>query len=330
MANANVTSVGSDAVKALYERRLLTRALPRLIHGKHISQARMNQFGSYEVRKYAGLSAVTSALTEGNTPNEQSSPVVSTATITPSWYGAWLGFTDKLIMTAFDPILSEFSAILGEQAGLSIDTILRDALVAAATASYAGGATTTATVDATNDKIGFSDVIGEVANLDNVNAMPLEGDSYWVPMHPFTWLTLMQDSMFATLITREGGQSYRSGVLMPALRCRFYVTSNAYVNSSAGTGSIDVYTTLFMGQEAYGAAGIASLIPNLNLDAGGGELATQTGRPQARPVELIINDLGATGFDPLKQRGTLGWKMTHGGAVLNAVWIRGLQHAVSS
>jgi N4-gp56 family major capsid protein len=329
MAHAN-TTVLSDSFKTLYERRLLSRALPRLVHGKHISHARLNQYGVYEVRKYSGLSAMTTALTEGNTPNEQASPTVAATTITPLWYGAWLGFTDKAIMTAFDPLLSEFSAILGEQAGLSIDTLIRNALIAGATADYAGGATSTATVDATNDKISFSDVLSQVANLQNQNAMPVEGDRFWVVIHPFTMLTLMQDSMFATLITREGGESYRQGVMGSLFRCNFYVTSNAYVNSSAGTGSIDVYSALFMGAEAVGAAGIAALTPNVSLDAGGGEQAIQTGRPQARPVELIINDLGETGFDPLKQRGTIGWKMTHKEEILNADWIRQLEHAVSS
>ena len=255
---------------------------------------------------------------------------MATTTITPLWYGAWLGFTDKIIMTAFDPLLSEFSSILGEQAGLSVDTLIRDVMVAGATADYAGGATSTATVDSTNDKIAFSDILAQVANLDNQNAMPIEGDSYFVVLHPFSWLTLMQDSMFATLVTREGGQSYRQGALMPALRCRFYVTSNAYKSSSAGTGSIDVYSALFLGSEAIGAAGIANLTPNVSLDAGGGELAIQTGRPQIKPVELVINDLGETGFDPLRQRGTIGWKMAHKSAILNANWIRQLEHAVSS
>ena len=329
MAHANASAL-SDAVKTLYERRLLSRALPRLVHGKHVTSARLNQFGSYELRKYSGLSAVTTALTEGNTPNELASPSVATSTITPLWYGAWLGFTDKITMTAFDPILSEFSSILGEQAGLSVDTLIRDVLIAGATAAYAGGATTTATVDSTNDKIAFSDFLAQVANLDNENAMPIEGNSYWVVAHPFTWLTLMQDSMFATLITREGGEAYRRGEMGSLLRCKIYVTSNAYKNTSAGTGSIDVYSTLFMGNEAIGAAGIAALTPNVSLDAGGGELAVQTGRPQQKPVDLVIFDLGETGFDPLKQRGTIGWKLAHKSAVLNAVWVRELEHAVSS
>jgi hypothetical protein len=49
MANINQTSM-SDAIKTQYERRLLTRALPRLVHGRFGTDARLNKFGSYELR----------------------------------------------------------------------------------------------------------------------------------------------------------------------------------------------------------------------------------------------------------------------------------------
>jgi hypothetical protein len=44
-------------------------------------------------------------------------------------------------------------------------------------------------------------------------------------------------------------------------------------------------------------------------------------------VEVIMFGLGETGFDPLKQRGTVGWKTTHVDQVLNSNWIRDLEHA---
>ncbi len=40
----------SDAIKTQYERRLLTRALPRLVHGRWGTTARLNKYGSYELR----------------------------------------------------------------------------------------------------------------------------------------------------------------------------------------------------------------------------------------------------------------------------------------
>ena len=61
MTNLTQTTL-SDAVKTQYERRLLTRAVPRLVHGRNGIQARLNKFGSYELRKYGSLSAITSAL----------------------------------------------------------------------------------------------------------------------------------------------------------------------------------------------------------------------------------------------------------------------------
>lgn len=49
MANLTQTAL-SDAIKTQYERRLLTRAVPRLIHGRFGMNARLNKYGSYELR----------------------------------------------------------------------------------------------------------------------------------------------------------------------------------------------------------------------------------------------------------------------------------------
>src|SRR5690554_2353553 len=97
----NTRSTLSDVIKTQYERRLLTRALPRLVHGRWAMKARLNKMGSYEVRKYGALSPITSSLTEGATPAEQSAISVTLITISPSFYGAWLGTTDELEMQAF-------------------------------------------------------------------------------------------------------------------------------------------------------------------------------------------------------------------------------------
>lgn len=49
MANLNQTSL-SDAVKTQYEKRLLMRAIPRMVHGRWGMVARLNKVGSYELR----------------------------------------------------------------------------------------------------------------------------------------------------------------------------------------------------------------------------------------------------------------------------------------
>lgn len=189
MANLNQGNF-SDAIKTMYEKRLLTRALPRLIHGRWAMPARLNKFGTYELRKYGALSAVTSALTEGATPAEQSAPSLNLTTITPAFYGAWLGVTDELDMTNFDPIISEASAVLGEQAGLSADTLVRNALNSGATADYSADVSARTDLDHPQHDMTYADFIKQVAELEAQNAMPADGEDFIVIIHPMTWATL--------------------------------------------------------------------------------------------------------------------------------------------
>ena len=115
---ANLNTVGlSDTIKAQYELRLLTRAVPRFVYGKAATVARLNKYGSYELRKFGSIPVVSGTLTEGNTPAEGSAPSITKVTFTPAWYGSWLSYTDQLDMQNFDPVISETSGILGEQAG---------------------------------------------------------------------------------------------------------------------------------------------------------------------------------------------------------------------
>jgi len=183
MTNVNKLTM-ADAIKTKYERRLLTRALPRLIHGRFGMKARINKYGSYELRKYGGLSAITSSLTEGATPTEQSAPSLTLTTITPAYYGAWLGYDDELEMEDFDPLVSEMSAILGEQAGLSADTIVRNVLTAGATADFSGDQASRGALDAPSHNVSYADFIKQIAALEAANALPVEGNNFVVIIHP--------------------------------------------------------------------------------------------------------------------------------------------------
>ncbi len=329
MANLNQTSM-SDAIKTMYERRLLTRALPRLVHGRYGIKARINKYGSYELRKYGSLSAVTSALTEGATPTEQAAMSLTLVTVTPSFYGAWIGHTDELEMTVFDPLISETSSILGEQAGLSADTLIRNSLTDGATADFSGAATSRATLDAPQHDISYADFVEQLANLEAANALPVDGEYFVCIIHPHTFATLMQDPTFVNLFIEEADKSdsspIRAGYLGRLLRCKIYMSSNAREYADAGVSSTtDVYSMLFIGRESYGYVGMAGLTPN-EVDGGGEKAYTMTGQ-NVKPVQIIAKQLGSAGTDdPLNQRATLGWKMSLGIMITNSDWVRNLEH----
>jgi len=325
---ANVTqSALSDTVKTQYERRLLTRALPRMIHGRWGMKARISKFGSLEFRKYSALSAITTALTEGTTPAEQSSPTITTTTVTPLFYGSWLGFTDEIEMTAYDAVLSEMSSILGEQCGLSADTLVRNNLVANATIDWGANQTAIGNLDYPAHEISYSDILKQVAALEANSALPVEGEDFIVIIHPHAFASLMADPTFVNMFIQESPNSaVRSGYVGRLLRCQIFVTSNAYEYTDQGAGSTtDVDAHLFIGRESYGTVGMAGAEVNLMFDGQGPEGKPLTGQ-QIKPVEIIMKPVGSAGADdPLNQRGSLAWKMTLATQVLNSSWITNLE-----
>lgn len=326
MAAVNETNY-ANAIKTQYERRLLTRALPRLIHSRWGLKGRLNGYGSYEWRKYGSLSAVTSALTEGTTPSEQSAPSLTLVTATPLWYGAWIGYTDEITMTAFDPLVSEVSGILGEQCGLSIDTLVRNTLTAGATKDYSGNVAARASLDAPTHDVTYADFLKQYASLEAENARGISGDDYVVILHPHTVATLFQDPTWVNLfIHAEGGKPMKDGYIGRIFRCQIYVSSNAREYADGGVSNDDVYSMLFLAGESYGVVGIGNFTPK-DVDNMGKEGRNMTGTKSIRPVEMILKSLGSAGADdPLNQRGTIAWKASLDVDVLNSAWVRDLEH----
>ena len=320
MPGMNTTAL-ADTIKTQYETRLLTRALPRMVHAKWATQGRLTKAGSYEIRKFSSMPLITSALYEGTTPSEQDAPSISKITMTPAWYGSWISYNDKLEMEAFDPIISETSAILGEQCGISLDTLCRNTMTSGATKRYSGTSPDRAGLDTTADKISYADFVGAVAALKLQNALPAEGELFPVIMHPMTWAQLMQDDIFVALFTRSTPEVMKTGNMGQILDCSIYVSSNARTYIDGGTSGADVYSMLFVGKESYATAGVTGLEANLVNDSG----ENNTGK-SVSPVSIIVKDLGETGLDPLNQRGTIGWKASYTDAILNSSWIVDLEN----
>jgi len=322
------TGVLSTEVKTLYERRLLSRALPRLLHTRFAeAPIAISGMGNLEWRKFPSMSANTTALVEGVTPSPSSVSVTS-VTATPLWYGSFIRHSDQLQFTAFDPVISIFSELLGEQAGLSLDTIARDDYIAGATVRYANGVAARTDIDSTNDKISYKDIVNTIGALMANNALPTQNGRYVAIIHPYTLATMLQDSTLSTLFQNADvrGDANRaiSGYIGTFMMTDWYVTSNAKTYASNTT----VYTALFFGKEAVGVVGISNYIGR-EQDMGATTEFTMTGKT-VKPVDIIVKPLGSSGSeDPLEQRGTIAWKASQDTAVLNSTWLVSLEHATT-
>ncbi|KKL10927.1 hypothetical protein LCGC14_2550910, partial [marine sediment metagenome] len=97
-------------------------------------------------RRYGILAAATTPLTEGVTPaGKQLSTTELTAQV--QQYGDYITVTDLVDMTTYDPVLTEVAEdVLGDQIGLTLDTLCRDIIAAGTTGQYASTATSRAEV----------------------------------------------------------------------------------------------------------------------------------------------------------------------------------------
>src|SRR5919198_196039 len=112
--------------KGTYDRALLRRSQPKLVHNNYGVKARIPARGGtwVEWRRMEKLSTTTTALTEGTITTE-TIPTITSVVATVAQYGQFFRSTDLVADQAFDPIIAEATEVLGEAMGESLD-ILND------------------------------------------------------------------------------------------------------------------------------------------------------------------------------------------------------------
>jgi len=129
--------------RTFYELSMLDRAVPPFTHlffaQRGVSPPTMlpeHKGAVIDWRLLGALTAVTTALTEGETPSA-TDITITNKTGTVAEYGAYIRYTKKLAMMGIDRVAAEASDALGEQAGDSLDQLVRDVIVAGTTVQYA-------------------------------------------------------------------------------------------------------------------------------------------------------------------------------------------------
>jgi N4-gp56 family major capsid protein len=309
--------------QSFYNRTLLDRSVPFFTHGNW-AQVRDIQGGSgtntAKFRKYGNLAAQTTPLVEGVTPSgKQLSTTDITATV--QYYGDYVLLTDVVQLETLDPILTETAEILGDQAGDSVDQLMRDVMAAGTNVQYPTGAAARNQVTAAMT-FASSDVKKVVRTLKNnlarpitsridpntgYNTVPLKA-SFIAIMHPNTTFTAEDQPGWTPVEKYANKNDVMPNEVgsFPYVRC--VETTNAKIFTAAGSGSIDVYATLIFGANAYAMTRLSTLT-----------------------MKNIIKPLGSAGAaDPLDQRGTSGWKLSFVGKILQQPWIVRYEHAVAS
>lgn len=293
MALMSTASAGlSVEMKTFYDRVLLERTVPVLIHAKYGQKKKIPAHGGriIEFRKFAGLAVATTPLTEGALYTNLKDLSVTAITSTVAQYGDAVGFSDLVSTTTIDPLLTEATEILGEQAGETIDELVRDTIVAGTTVFYSTVSVNTARTDiAATDIITVADVANIAMQMELNRARKIDG-AWPAITHPRVIYDLMRTQEWRDAQNYHQTGRIFDGSVGQLYGVKFWTTDKAKVFADAGVTTTDVYTTLVFGQNAFGI-----------VDLSGHNLRT------------VYKGIGSAGAaDPLDQQGTMGWKVTFG------------------
>jgi len=321
MANTTTTEVAS-AVANFYDRTMLKAARPLLTHLKWAQVKDLPRNGSETIkfRRYSLLTAATTALSEGVTPSG-SQLAVTDVSATVAQYGDYVTLTDFVQMTTLDPLLTETSDILGQQAGNTLDQVCRDVIIAGSTIQYASTATTRLTVTSSM-KLTRQEVREAVRTLQSNDAQKITrmvnpstgfntssiNAAYVGIISENTLYDLKNESGWTPVEEYSSQADVMEGEVGKMDDVRFVLTTNAKIASAGGAGSTDVHLTLIMGKDYYAISRISG-----------------------EAMKNIVKPLGSAGSaDPLDQRSTSGWKAAFVAKRLNENFAVRVEHAVSS
>lgn len=277
--------------KTFYERTLLERLLPQLNFYKDARKKKLpkNSGRTMNFRKFNSLTAPTSSLTEGKTPDGNDLSI-TTVVATVNQEGDFILISDLIQMTGIDPVLTETSELLGEEAGVVVDNRIQEALAKGTNVYFAGGATTRAGLETTQTKyLTAEDIKKIVRKLKNANAKRFSDGFYHMQIDPDIAYDLMSDSAWVDVSKYAKPEQMVKGELGKMHGMKFFETTNLKtVNSSEGSSKIDVHLAYAYGKDSYDC---------IDLEGGAGK------------PEIIVKPNGSAGTDdPLNQRASAGWK----------------------
>lgn len=281
-----------------YSKLVLENAQANLVHNQFGDQVTIPERSgkTFSARAIDPYPLATEPLEEGVTPQGNKMNQREVLCVC-NQYGAYTPHTDMLSLIHTDNLAIQDTEELGAQAGRTIDALTRDVLNGGTMVMYAPNI-----VDGEEKKVTSRSNITASAKyttretfkaarfLKRNNAPTFDG-FYVAIVHPDVEMDVLTDPLFKeTVVYTDNVRRLFEGEIGAIGSVRFVRSSEAKIFEGAGAEGIDVYSTLHLGKHAYATANIA-----------GGNL------------KHIVKPLGSGGTsDPLDQRATRGWKVTHG------------------
>lgn len=280
-----------------YDKVFLERAKMTLVHdyGAQVKTMPRNAGVSIKWNRFTPLAVATTPLTEGTanpTPVDMSTTIVST---TVAHYGNYTQIADLFELTSLDVNLREHVDVMGQNAGETLDTLIRNELSGGATAQIVSGLVLTAV--AATDVLTGAEIRKAVRTLKANKAQRFGGGRYRGIIQPFTSYDLFGNTEWLNSVSiYTNPMQLKEGVVGTLHGVDFVETNNGSTQSS----TVTVYHTFVFGSNAYGTVDLAG--------QSGSRIYVKTPGPQSTD-------------NPLDIYSTIGWKALFATKVLNANWV---------
>ena len=273
--------------KTFYERTLIERLIPQLNFYKDAQKKKLpkNNGRTMNFRKFNSLTAPTSSLTEGVTPDGNNLDITTVNAVVKQ-EGDYVVISDLIQMTGIDPVLTETSEILGEEAGELVDTRIQEAVSTGTNVFYAGGSTTRSALATAGNKLSGDDIKKIVRKLKNANAKRFSDGYYHMQIDPDIAYDLMSDKdSWVDVSKYSKPEQMAKGELGKMHGMKFFESTNL---KTVTESSKEIHQAYAYGKDSYAC---------VDLEGGAGK------------PEIIVKPNGSAGTgDPLDQRASAGWK----------------------
>lgn len=325
----NLTTYGdiSPRTAAKAARKLLERgqALMTTERFGYVDPQPMNSSKTRKWRRYDSLAPAVSPLAEGITPAGQKLSYTD-VTANLEQYGDFVRLTDQVKDTHEDPVLSEATDVIGEQAAETAELLRIEILKAGTNVYYANGVTARASVASKVTLADFRKVvrgfrrnrartISQIVKASALISTEPVAPAYFAMGHTdlepdirgltgFVPTEKYADSSKA--LDGEVGKIESTRIILSPLWEPWLAagaSGTTYLSNGeipSGSSAADVYPLVVTARNAY------AIVPLQGEDA----------------VDVMVKNPGKpSDSDPLGQRGFVSWKMYQAAAILQELWL---------
>lgn len=253
--------------------------------------------------RFSSLAVATSALNEAAVPTavDMTSTIVSA---TVAEYGTYTKVGTLFSMTSIDEGLKEHAAVMGQNAGETLDTLLAAALSASNTAQLAGAKSALTAIAAT-DVLSGAEIRKAIRTLKKNKAKTFGNGMFKGIVAASAAYDLRGNSEWLDASRYVDATNIRNGQLGKLYGVEFYETNNEVSESS----TVTVYHNFIVGANAYGTVNIS-------------------GQPGQR---IFVKTPGNTDTsNPIDTWSTVGWKAHFAAVVLNSAWVVDIKTGVTA